>query len=109
MTSPIFECALDYFTADEDKIQCKLCASTSKCNKTYNLKRHLKMKHQIETNENSQNFSKIKVALNKHMLLQSCIGLITEEGYPLRILDSPNLRRIINPICEVLEKQIVNT
>lgn len=46
---------------------------------------------------------KIKVEVNKKELLRSYIGLVTEDCIPFNVLNSPNLKNFIDPICEGLK------
>lgn len=108
---------LNFFenNADAGFVICKTCKSKLKSNRVSNLKTHLFKQHNININnkENSESFSvsssskmirkkKIKIEINKKELLRSYIGLITEDSIPFNVLNSPNMRKILDPICEGL-------
>lgn len=58
-------------------------------------------KIEIKTSEKNKSKSKIlkaKVEINKHQIIRSFIGLVTENGLPFDILNSDNMKNILKPM-----------
>lgn len=99
---------------------CKTCKNKLRNNRVSNLKAHLIKLHKINFNEVSNEQlepessislksvvkpirkKKIKIEVNKKQLIRSYIGLVTEDCIPFNILNSPNIRNFIDPICDGL-------
>ncbi|XP_017140741.1 uncharacterized protein LOC108154836 isoform X1 [Drosophila miranda] len=107
---------------DSGIARCKTCNGTLKNNRVSNLKTHLLKMHNLNlsvkkiqpiesasSEADSVHSVKIipkeilKINVNRKQLLRSFIGLVTEDCIPLKVLDSPNMRNIIGPICDGLE------
>lgn len=103
--------------ADEGLAMCTICKASLKNNRLSNLKSHLLKQHKInfklslencETSSTSSSIKtirkkKIKIEVNKKELLRSYIGLVTEDSIPFNVLNSQNMRNIVDPICEGLK------
>ncbi|XP_067617601.1 uncharacterized protein [Eurosta solidaginis] len=93
---------------------CKMCNHNLKSDRLFNLKTHLSKLHKIkysgDNNEScgsgsgvvKKEFRKkiIKIPICHKQLLRSYIGLIIEDNMPFHVLDSENMKNIIDPICE---------
>ncbi|XP_067622182.1 uncharacterized protein [Eurosta solidaginis] len=49
---------------------------------------------------------KIKIEVNKKHIFRSYVGLVTENSVPFNLLNAPNLRAFVDPICEGLSASL---
>ncbi|XP_049308916.1 uncharacterized protein LOC125777702 [Bactrocera dorsalis] len=102
---------------DDGFATCKTCKNKLKNNRLSNLKTHLIKIHSINVSLNNTELSetssitslskvivkkKVTIKINKKQLLRSYIGLVTEDSIPFNVLNSVNMKHILNPICEGL-------
>ncbi|XP_036329024.1 uncharacterized protein LOC118741222 [Rhagoletis pomonella] len=103
------------------KAVCKICKLVLKNERIFNLRIHLLKKHKVNlwryecvpsSNDSASTSAyyvgkgNIKMPMNKRTLFKSYIGLVIEDSVPLDVLDSPNFRNIIDPICDGLGKKL---
>ncbi|XP_037950632.1 uncharacterized protein LOC119681494 [Teleopsis dalmanni] len=113
---------LQHFDISNDNISvvCKICKHLLQKDRTYNLKTHLRKIHQLSMKEiencssydsvivetKSTRRKKIKIEMSRKKFFRSYIGLVIEDGIPFNVLNSENMRNIINPICHTLSENL---
>ncbi|XP_049302982.1 uncharacterized protein LOC115065771 [Bactrocera dorsalis] len=109
-TKKTFNVLTYYEENDNDRVKCKTCSRVLKQDRVFNLKKHLLL-HDIrpvqkENNSDSKKNMKhqqIKVQISKKKLVRSYIGLVTDDGVPFNVLNSDNMRNIIDPLSQGLK------
>lgn len=121
----IFRGMFDYI-ADSDKNQCKMCKKIISGNFLTNLKSHISKYHsktheditgnaddlslENDSNSSRKKIKKVSIEMNYDILEDSCVNLVTKEGFPFSILDCSSFRRIVTPILDALQtNQTINS
>uniref|UniRef100_A0A0A1WM76 Zinc finger BED domain-containing protein 4 n=1 Tax=Zeugodacus cucurbitae TaxID=28588 RepID=A0A0A1WM76_ZEUCU len=116
-TKKTFNALIYYEENDNNRMKCKTCSRVLKKDRVFNLKKHLLLhgirpvqkennsdsKKNMKHSKKNMKHQQIKVQISKKNLVRSYIGLVTEDGFPFDVLDSNNMRNIIDPICQGLK------
>lgn len=107
-----------YFEFENGGTKCRICLHRFKTVKLFNLKMHAIKMHNIEDAEfliassdadiSSKYSSRqsVKLRMSKKQLFRSYIGLVTEDNLTFSVLNSENLRSIVNPICKGVSNKL---
>jgi hypothetical protein len=116
--------ALFQVQKDSKKARCILCNNIVYSN-AFNAKRHIENKHkdhyeklkplfcispstskpQPKAVQNS-NHTCLRVNLSKEQIIKSYIGLVTRSHLPLKIINSPDLKMLLDPLCKAVSTEI---
>ena len=110
------------FTYDStvNRSKCTFCKKIVNVEFLTNLKRHLKecrplvysrvcMKAKSLSDDNGNSAKRISLVISANNLRNNLINLVTKEGRPFNLLDSPSLRSILDPLYQGLQMNIINS
>lgn len=107
------------FNETKGKSACLICGHEIPGSHLGNLNNHIKRKHPDEWDNFRSKISdsiepphkktRATVELNKMMLLENWLDLVTVEGRPFSILDSKALRSIVKPLFDAMDLKMLTS